>query len=877
MDIDRIARKRFARRLGRGLGFAGLCVVPFFARSPEQNPLPQKPERALELARAARPWEFLSATGQRAALFGNEAGQMEAWVYPLKLLRDFHLVFHVDGKQILADALVRSISVRPESSTILYAGDDYTVRETFFVPVKESGAVVLLDVDTEEPLEIEVAFRADFQLEWPGAIGGTYVDTLPAEHAFEFGEESHRLAGVIGSPSASVLQPEYQTNYSESQECSFRLGSTGKGKETKLIVLSGSTQGPETAIATYRRLTASYPQLLQESAEYYQGYLKNTVNLELPDKQLQEAYDWARVSVIQGLAANPDLGTGLIAGYRTSGESQRPGFAWFFGRDALWTSLALDASGDFETTRTDLTFLSKFQREDGKIPHEISQSAGRVAWFKDFPYAYASADATPLYIITMDDYLRQSGDTAFVKTSWSSIRKAYEFLQSTRNGQGFPLNRGIGHGWVEGGPLLPVNTELYQSALGAEATRAFAALARAAGQKDVSSEELDKSFGQQRAKLNDAFWLPEQNRFAYALDLNDHAVDELSVLATVPMWFGVLDENKANKTITQLAGFEHQTDWGMRIISSSSPKFSGQGYHFGSVWPLFTGWASVGEYRYHRAQPAFSNLRANALLAFDGSLGHVTEVLSGSEYQPLSTSSPQQIWSAAMVVSPILRGLFGIERDAQNHTLVFAPHPPADWSTFAIRNVSLGDAQVDLRYQKMESEIIVDVDQKEATNFILDFQPALSLRAKVLGVELNGKAAEFHVAANETDQHVLLHLPLSAKSNTIRIRVKNDFGVAYRSALPMLGETSQGLRILSESWSPARDSLTLEVAGVAGASYDLALWNPKQFASVDGAKLMDDGKLGSIARVEFPAATPGSFAHASVVFHFEKTENRKEK
>src|SRR3984885_8425815 len=72
---------------------------------------------------------------------------------------------------------------------------------------------------------------------------------------------------------------------------------------------------------------------------------------------------------------------------------------------------------------------------------------------------------------------------------------------------------------------------------------------------------------------------------------------------------------------------------------------SGGGYHYGSVWPLFTGWASVGEYRYHREFPAYSNLRANALLALDGSLGHVTEVLSGDYYQPLSTSSPHQIWS----------------------------------------------------------------------------------------------------------------------------------------------------------------------------------------------------------------------------------------
>ena len=149
----------------------------------------------------------------------------------------------------------------------------------------------------------------------------------------------------------------------------------------------------------------------------------------------------------------------------------------------------------------------------------------------------------------------------------------------------------------------------------------------------------------------------------------------------MPMWFGILDEAKAGKTITQLAGLDHQSDWGMRIISDTAPKYSGQGYHFGSVWPLFTGWASVGEYRYHRPQPAYTNLRANALLAFDGSLGHVTEVLSGSNYEPLSMSSPQQIWSAAMVVNPLLRGLLGIQKDTLSHTLTFAPHPPADWSS----------------------------------------------------------------------------------------------------------------------------------------------------------------------------------------------------
>src|SRR5438046_10038740 len=125
----------------------------------------------------------------------------------------------------------------------------------------------------------------------------------------------------------------------------------------------------------------------------------------------------------------------------------------------------------------------------------------------------------------------------------------------------------------------------------------------------------------------------------------------------------------------------------MTSSSSKCAKHSVGAYHFGSVWPLCTGWASVGEYSYHRALPAYSNLRANALMALDGSLGHVTEVLSGDYYQPLATSSPHQIWSAAMVISPLLRGLFGLEVDADGRRVTFAQHIPADWNSFAIDNV----------------------------------------------------------------------------------------------------------------------------------------------------------------------------------------------
>src|SRR5439155_12135398 len=265
----------------------------------------QDTPHSLELSRTVRPWEFLPVTGMRAGLLGDESGRIEAWVYPLKILREFHLKFHTEGRALPAEALARTITVRPESSTILYAGDTFTVRETFFVPVDEQGAVILLDVETEQPFEIEAAFHRDFQLEWPAALGATYLNWVAERRAFYFGEEQRKFAAMVGSPTAADAQPEYQTNYTEARKSSFRLGATTKGKERKLIVIAGSMEGGAAAEKTYRHLAANYEGLLKESAEYYRNALAQTVSVELPDAQLQRAYDWSRVSMLQGMVTNP--------------------------------------------------------------------------------------------------------------------------------------------------------------------------------------------------------------------------------------------------------------------------------------------------------------------------------------------------------------------------------------------------------------------------------------------------------------------------------------------------------------------------------------------------------------------------------------------
>jgi len=843
----------------RGIVVAAICLLCTVLAHTQQ------PTPPFELSRTVRAWEFLPVVGSRAGLFGNETGGFEAWVYPLKLFRDFHLIFHVGDRALPADSLARTLTVRPESASILYAGDSFRVRETLCVPVNEAGAVILLEIETEQPLEVEAEFTVDFQLEWPAALGGTYLNWDANQRAFALGEESRKFAALVGSPTGGDAHLAYETNYSSSTENSFRLGITQRGKDKKVLVIAASVAGQAEAEKIYQHLLTSYVESITESADYYRTYLDKTVRLELPDAPLQQAYDWARISTIQGMVKNPYLGAGLVAGYRTSGVSQRPGFAWFFGRDSLWTSLALNAEGDYSTTRTALDFISKFQREDGKVPHEISQSASLVPWFKDYPYAYVSADATPLFIIAMNDYASQSGDVAFVREKWDNLWRASQFLRSTYDAQGLAQNAGSGHGWVEGGPLLPVKNEYYQAGLGVEALSALSNLARLLGKDDVAKLAASE-FDSKRAALDQAYWSPGSGMYAFARKQDNQQVDEASVLATVPMWFGLPDAVHGNAMITKLSDADQLTDWGMRIISSNSKLYDGSGYHFGAVWPLFTGWASVGEYRYHRAIPAYFNLRANALLATDGALGHFTEVLSGDYNQSFATSSPHQIWSSAMVISPILRGMFGLQVNAEKHEIALAPHVPAGWTSFSIKNVHLGGVGVDFEYHKTVDSITLEIRRTGSGDCWVDFSPAISKRTEVVGVELNGRPLHHTLEQNIDDQHVVLRFGLTGASDTVAVHLKNDFGLSLANELPALGSASKSLRVIDESWNESRDQLTLDLSGLTGKPYELEVWNPAQIASVKGGELTKTGKL----RIQMSQGPDGARVPQKVLIQFQK-------
>src|ERR1019366_6322542 len=253
----------------------------------------------------------------------------------------------------------------------------------------------------------------------------------------------------------------------------------------------------------------------------------------------------------------------------------------------------------------------------------------------------------------------------------------------------------------------------------------------------------------------------------------------------------------------------HQADWGMRFISEQDPNYGPTGYHFGSVWPLFTGWASLAGYRYHRPIYGYANLMANAQLAHDGSPGRVTEVLSGDYYTQLSTSTPHQIWSSAMVITPLMRGLLGLEVNALKSSVVLAPHLPAGWNDFAIHNVKVGAALLDFTFHRAGDEMTLEIQRhgsgKDKDNVQLEFSPALSLRAKVVSAEVDGHKVSAEISTNENDQHASVSATIAKDTTTIHLLVSGDFGIAYPFAAPADGAVSSNLKIVSEVWNEAHD------------------------------------------------------------------------
>lgn len=819
----------------------------------------------LTLSRPARPAAYFDKAGRKFAVLGAESGAFEAWAYPLKLFRNVELSFFIGSstQPIAARDIVRFIDVSPQATTLTYVFQSFTVRATYVASVSEPGAVVLLAVDATEPLTIVCSFLPVLQPMWPAGIGGQYASWDGEIKAYLISEPTRINHGYLGSPAAEGISytPAHMLSDAPSQFKIVIERPDEAGRVFIPIVMAGGKGSRDEVKRVYRRLAADPEAVYREAAGHYRRLRERTLRIETPVAEINLAFEWAKVAYDNLFVDNPDLGLGMVAGLGTSGTGGRPGFGWFFGGDAYLNSFSLSGYGAWDEVKTALLFTRKWQREDGKMAHELSQAAGYIEWFEDYPYAYIHGDTTPFYIAACLDYYRWSGDLDFVKRSWPSIMKAYAWCKSTdADGDGLMDNSRAGLGALEFGALTGIETDIYLAGAWTRAAQTMSALARAAGD-EAAEKAASADFEKARAALNAKFWDEDSGQYAYAFNAARKQVKEATPWSAVPIFWGLTEADKADRALRRMGEADLTTDWGVRMLSDRSAYYEPLNYNYGAVWPFVTGWVAAAMYERGFLPQAFGLLRAAVRHTFDNGLGFVTELFSGDLNVWPAEGVAHQGFSSHGVVLPLVRGLAGLSADAPARSFRFSPRLPADWTRLKLENVKVGDAVVDIVYTRGGTEATAAV-RRRGGPVRMTFAPVFGPGTGIRSGSVNGRAAAPSVESEPGAQAVQASLAAELTGEDVFVlEIDPSFEIVPPENPTRTGERNRGLRIIAFETAET-GSLRMEVEGLAGGGYELRVVRPDLVGAVTGA-VLDGGRLA----IRIPEGPAGTFIRHTVVLN----------
>lgn len=824
----------------------GLILTFNFLYSEEKGFIPAfKIEKSdIQLERLARPGTPFNKVGRRFALLGDESGSFEAWAYPLKLIRSFQFSFFTreSTRPIHARDIVHRISVSPWATTLTYTYQSFTVQAVYITPVKEPGSLILLSIDSSVPLTIVCGFLPVLQPMWPAGIGGQYAYWDNKSKAYVISEPTGKNHAFVGSPAASGLSytPAHMLSDSPNEfKIEIKDPEEVKNRFIPICIAGGKGKRDQTA-SVYQKLQQDPEYYYQEVKEHFKNLSQNTLQLMTPNPKINLAFEWAKVTFDNLIVDHPELGKGIVAGLGASGTSGRPGFGWFFGGDSYINSFSMLSYGAHQEVKEILAFNQKWQRDDGKMAHELSQAQGYIDWWEDYPYGYIHGDTTPYYIAAMYDYMKLSGDTDFIEQSWPSLAKAFQWCLSTdKNKDGLMDNSSAGLGALEYGALTGIETDIYLGAVWVRAAQSMEALSRILDKTDFYKQAVLVSQKAQHA-FDEKFWDPENQFYAYAFNNKGETVKEISPWNAVGLMWGLGDKQRTRLSLERLSSSELTTDWGIRSISPHSQYFQPLNYNYGAVWPFLSSWVTTALYKHHMPLSGYPLLLSTVNHTFDHALGCVTEVFSGIRNVWPQEAVPQQGFSTAGAVLPLVGGLIGLEGDAHSKHIIFAPHFPGNWKHVNIKHYRVGNAKFSFDYKRNESTVFVNIMPENAQDYEMQFAPCLAKGTQVNQVQVNGTEVPFHSIEQHQVTQVIAQFPVDSQPLQVQISFEPCLEILPVIPSVRVGEPDSGLKIISLDKS--EQTMNLMVEGISGKSYRLDVMHPEVIDKIKGA-VIDSGQL----------------------------------
>jgi glycogen debranching enzyme len=381
----------------------------------------------------------------------------------------------------------------------------------------------------------------------------------------------------------------------------------------------------------------------------------------------------------------------LSAGRHSLPAAGLPWFMTMFGRDSIFTSLqALPFSHELAATtlrelaRRQGTRRDDFREEDpGRILHEMRY--GELTAFEERPHSpyFGAADATPLFVVLLDEYERWTGDVGLVRDLEAEARAAlrwiddYADLQGNgyvayqrRNEQTGLENQCWKDSWdsisyrdgrLPGFPRATCELQGYAY----DAKVRGARLARTVWGDAALADALEEQAADLKRRFNRDFWVADGEYFAIALDADGSQVDSLTSNIGHLLWSGIVDDDKAPAVVGHLMGERLFSGWGIRTLAVGEARYNPIGYHVGTVWPFDTSFIAWGLRRYgHKEEAAV--LAAGMLDAAGIFRGRLPEAFGGyprsmTKYPvEYPTACSPQAWSTGAPLL-LLRTMLGLD------------------------------------------------------------------------------------------------------------------------------------------------------------------------------------------------------------------------
>jgi len=765
----------------------------------------------------AEPKNRWDIAGERMVLMGKEAGGIdEVWAHPVMALRDYTVTVRTQNpaREVPLNNLKAGIEVRPESFTRNYPVPGGQLREIITVHPTDGNAVIHYEYSGKEAIELQISMKSNLRFMWPYSekvTGEIHYCWDQAQNAWLIWDKTNSFATIIG---VNVPVTAQSGNPDSGLCVAVRMTIPVKPAGMADIVLGTSATGVTEAISAYRRAINAPDAVYAAAVDYAKSLFNGKLTITSPDENFNTGYKWALVGTDRFIVNTPGVGRSLVAGYATTDYgwngaqkvNGRPGYAWYFGRDAVWSGFAVLDYGDFDRVKTILELFSRYQDVSGKIYHELTTSG--IAHFD-------AADATPLYIVLAGKYLHHSGDTAFIRKEWNAIKKAIDFCYSTdTDGDHLIENTQQGHGWEEGGDLYVTHTTQYMVSCWAEALKQAEYMAKYIGLKELETQ-YSKEASIVLGKLNNEFWNPETKFFNHGLFKDGTYLAEPSVMTAIPLhWGQIIDPEKSANVSAQLASCNFTTDWGTRIVSEKAKFFAPGGYHTGSVWPLFTGWASLGDFASGNSVQGFSKMMSNLLIYKHWSLGYIEEVLHGTQYKYFGVCR-HQCWSETMVLQPAIDGMLGLKPDAMTNTLGLTLNFPFDWNSVTSENIKVGDHSISFRLVRNlnHTSLYLRSSTSSTSSTFSTFSTHITIPlpkgTKVTACTVNGQSHEYSMV----QEGIAVELK-PAKDITVVISHEGGISVLPVVHHPEPGDSSTGLKIISDEL--IGNNYIVKVEGLSG-------------------------------------------------------------